>query len=248
MREGSTLPPRPRATLQPTPNRDGGEQRNGLQPPPNEPATPPQPCTLETYAKTKALPVELLREVGLSTVSYMGSKAVRMPYLTEDGGEGAVHLRLALEKSSQGDNRFRWRKGSRPILYGLWRMKRVRDAGYVVLVEGESDCHTLWRHGIEALGVPGASNWKPEWSEQLTGIEKVYAIVEPDEGGEALKGRLSASTALRDRLRFVELGKADDVSALYLSDLDRFMDSLRAAFGRARLWADEVRAGEEFRI
>ena len=32
----------------------------------------------------------------------------------------------------------------------------------MVLVEGESDCHTLWHHGVEALGIPGASNFKEE--------------------------------------------------------------------------------------
>jgi urease gamma subunit len=213
----------------------------------DESATPRQPCTLEAYADAKRLPVEFLRELGLSTVSYMGTKAVRMPYLAEDGSEGAVRLRLALEKGLQGDNRFRWRKGSKPTLYGLWRMERVREAGYVVLVEGESDCHTLWRHGVEALGVPGASNWKEEWSEHLAGIEKVYAVIEPDEGGQALKERLISTPVLRDRLRLVELGEAEDASALYLADSDRFMDHLRAAFARAKPWADELRAEEDAR-
>ena len=109
-------------------------------------------CTLEDYAEAKALPVEFLREIGLSTISYLGSKAVRMPYLKEDGTEGAARLRISLEKGPKGDDRFRWRKGSRPTLYGLWRLDRTREAGYAVLVEGESDCHTLWHHGIEALG------------------------------------------------------------------------------------------------
>jgi hypothetical protein len=31
-----------------------------------------------------------------------------------------------------------------------------------VLVEGERDCHTLWHHGVEALGISGASNFKEE--------------------------------------------------------------------------------------
>ena len=35
----------------------------------------------------------------------------------------------------------------------------VHKAGLVVLVEGESDCHTLWLHDFPALGLPGAGNW-----------------------------------------------------------------------------------------
>jgi hypothetical protein len=34
----------------------------------------------------------------------------------------------------------------------------------VVLVEGESDCHTLWGHEISALGLPSATRWREEWA------------------------------------------------------------------------------------
>ncbi|ABG04864.1 hypothetical protein Rxyl_1917 [Rubrobacter xylanophilus DSM 9941] len=235
---GAHPAPRQRATLQPPPGDGVGVRSEALHPAPQPPATPRRPCTLEAYAEAKGLPVEFLRELGLSTISYMGRKAVRMPYLTEDGREAAVRLRLALERSPQGDGRFRWRKGSKPTLYGLWRMERVREAGYVVLVEGESDCHTLWHHGIEALGVPGATSWKAEWAAHLEGIGRVYAVIEPDAGGGAFGEKLAASPALRDRLRFVEPGGAKDVSELHLSDPARFEERLRAAFGRASLWTD----------
>ncbi len=244
---GEHSPPESPATLQPRPEKGGGKRERALHPAPQPPATPVQPCTLEAYAEAKKLPIEFLREIGLSTVSYMGRKAVRMPYLTEDGGENAVRLRLALGKSSEGDNRFRWRKGSKPALYGLWRMERVREAGYAVLVEGESDCHTLWQHGIEALGVPGASNWKGEWADHLEGIGKVYAVIEPDAGGETFRERLTATPALRDRLRLVELDGAKDVSELHLSDPALFKERLRAAFGLAALWADLERADADAR-
>jgi len=59
-----------------------------------------------------------------------------------------------------------------PTAFGL---EGAREAGYLVLVEGESDCHTLWYHGVEALGVPGASNFEEEWAEHLQDIEKFYA-------------------------------------------------------------------------
>ena len=108
------------------------------------------------------LPVEFLGRLGLDGVTYSRSPAVRIPYFDQAGEETAVRIRLALEKHPERDDRFRWRKGSKPTLYGLWRLPRIRDAGYVVLVEGESDCHTLWHHGIEALGIPGAANWKEE--------------------------------------------------------------------------------------
>lgn len=224
------------------PGRGGGEEdlssRNG--------ATA-RPCTLESYAEVKKLPAGFLRRLGLSDFTYAGSPAVRIPYRDPEGVELAVRFRLALEKGEEGDDRFRWRRGDKALPYGLWRLGRAREAGYVVLVEGESDCHTLWHHGVESLGVPGACNWKEDWSAYLDGIEKVYAVVEPDGGGEAFREKLSACAGVRERLRFVQLGNAKDPSALYLASEapDRFKEDLRIAFGRAKPWTDEARSEAE---
>jgi hypothetical protein len=145
-------------------------------------------CTLEAYARAKRLPVDFLKSLGLSDVTYSGSPAIRIPYRDQEGQERAVRFRLALEKGEEGDDRFRWRSGSNKTLpYGLWRLEGAREAGYVVIVEGESDCHTLWHHGVEALGIPGAGNFKEEWAEHLDAIEKIYAVVEPDQGARPSK-------------------------------------------------------------
>lgn len=168
-----------------------------------------QPCTLEAYAEDKKLPVTFLGKLGLSDVTYMGTPAVRIPYKDSGSEERAVRFRLALEKFPEGDGRFRWRKGSKPILYGLWRVQQAREADYAFLIEGESDCHTLWYHGLPTLGVPGASNWRNEWASELDGIEKVYAVVEHDQGGEAFWERLAASP-LQERLHRVELEVPDE--------------------------------------
>ena len=91
----------------------------------------------------------------------------------------------------------------------------------VVLVEGESDAHTLWHHGFPALGIPGAKSWKPEWSEKLEGIERLYVVVEPDVAGESLWEKL-ATSPLRNRLYRVQLDKFKDVSELHLDAPEHF--------------------------
>jgi hypothetical protein len=100
-------------------------------------------CKLTDYASKKSLPIEFLRELGLSDISYQGAPAVRIPYRTGDGRDTAIRFRVALEKSPSSDNRFRWKLCAKPCLYGLWKIQEAFDAKYVVLVEGESDCHTL---------------------------------------------------------------------------------------------------------
>ncbi|ABG05197.1 hypothetical protein Rxyl_2267 [Rubrobacter xylanophilus DSM 9941] len=203
-------------------------------------------CTLASYAEAKGLPVSFLRQIGVSDARYAGQHAVRIPYLAEDGTECATRFRIALERGPKGGDRFRWRKGSRPSLYGLWRIPHARETGYAFLVEGESDCHTLWYHGLPALGVPGASAWRNEWAERLEGVGKVYAVVEPDAGGEAFWERLAASP-LRERLYRVELKSTKDTSELYLKDPEGFGERMDLARSRAASWLDLAESEERER-
>ena len=105
-----------------------------------ENATPQHPgLQLGDYSEAKGLPEDFLRSLGLSDFFYRPKPAVRIPYLDEDGREAAVRFRLSMH----GPDRFRWRKGDHPLLYGLWRLGQARERQFVVTVEGESDCHTL---------------------------------------------------------------------------------------------------------
>jgi hypothetical protein len=211
--------------------RDGGKKVFGHTP--RDDTATLQRCTLEGYAEAKRLSVEFLKKLGLRDAKHQGKQAVRIPYHATDGSEIAVRFRLALEKSSEGDDRFRWRSGSKTNLYGLERLGEVRKAGYVVLVEGESDAQTLWYHGIPAFGIPGVDTWKPRWADHLEGVEKVYVVVEPDGGGETLKKKLSATPALLERLRPVRLGEHKDASALQVADPERFEERFGAALEEA---------------
>ena len=216
--------------------KDLFERRNGhrkeFRSTPTKTAATLQPCNLENYADAKGLPVEFLQRQGLRDQKHQGQPAVRIPYRGTDGTEEAVRFRIALEKSEEDDNRFRWRTGSKARLYGLWRLESIRKAGSVVLVEGESDAQTLWYHRIPALGVPGVNNWKAEFAAHLKGIERIYAVIEPDQGGDTLRQKLAASS-IRDRLRVVDLGEHKDASGLYLCDPEHFEENLNRSLADA---------------
>src|SRR5215208_4907042 len=113
-------------------------------------------CTLKDYSDIKKLPEGFLRGLGLRDVTYIEKPAVRIPYPDEEGQEAAVRFRVSLD----GAEMFRWRSGDKPFPYGLKLFGEAHRVGYVVLVEGESDCHTLWFHEILALGIPGVNNWR----------------------------------------------------------------------------------------
>ena len=201
-------------------------------------------CTLTQYAEAKKLDISVLQIYGLKDCSYSKTPAVRIPYFDENMGGIAIRYRLALEKGVKDDTRFRWKSGSKPVPYGLWKLEESRNKGVITLVEGESDCHTLWSHGLPALGLPGASNWKNEWEHHLDGFSLVYVMIEPDQGGEAIRKWL-AKTNFCDRVKLVSLGDTKDPSNLYLSDSERFIGKWNLALENAIPWKGIGWVGEK---
>jgi hypothetical protein len=191
-------------------------------------------ATLENYAAYVDLPVGFLEDLSLEQYYRLGKPAVRMPYLDESGEEVLlVRSRVSLT----GKPKILTRKGDKHRLYGLWKLEEAREVGYAVLVEGESDCQTLWFHGEPAVGIPGANGWKAEWAAELEGIDRLYFVVE-DQAGEACWEKLAASPEIRGRLYRVELEGAKDVSELHKRDSSRFKGELRRALDNSKPWSE----------
>ncbi len=216
------------------------EQKKGGTPSPSSPKrvvhsyTPN--LTVAELAAAKRIDEGFLRSIGVSDVAYAGGKVVRIVYFNQDGSESAIRYRTSLA----GQDRFKWKSGARVGLYGRDRLKAARDAGFVVSNEGETDCWTCWQARIPAVGVPGASNWRDDRdASQLDGIAAIYAVIEPDQGGETFKDRLTKSS-IRDRLHLIDLAPfgVKDLSDLYLADPDRFNERFEEARTRAVAYAD----------
>ena len=203
-RGGASTPRRSAATLH-TPPPNASEGNVTAEPLQTPPCTPGQErtasgLTIKQYAEAKKLSLSLLGELGLYEFTLNGKRVVAIPYQDATGTTVAVRFRLSLD----GEVKFKWRSGSKTMLYGLWRLSQARERGFVILVEGESDCHTLWAHGFPAVGIPGVDTWKEPWAEELAGIERIYCVIEPDLGGGKLRQRLAASS-LRPRMLVVNL-------------------------------------------
>ena len=200
--------------------------------------TPATGLTIEQYADAKHIPLKALLDYGISNLRINGTPAVRIPYRDRQGQEVSVRFRLALN----GDDKFRWRKQSKPFLYGLWRLK---GASAIVLAEGESDCHTLWSCGIEAIGLPGAASWNEDRdAPELANYERIYVVLEPDNGGQAVQQWLARS-AIRHRAWLVELAPFKDPSALYLDDPEHFMDRWQSALAKAVSWTAQAEVARQ---
>lgn len=140
---------------------------------------------LEEYALEKRIPVEWLR-------SYCHLEAKRdrdgkgyiyIPYWDKDGNQQVFRKRYPKGSGL----RFKWGYGSagKLLMYGEWLLPHIYEQGKVILCEGESDSQTLWFMGLPALGVPGATTYRPEWTERIGDIGALYLHIEPDQGGQA---------------------------------------------------------------
>ncbi|GAC1369312.1 MAG: hypothetical protein NVSMB44_36120 [Ktedonobacteraceae bacterium] len=184
--------------------------------------------TLLDLALEKQLPWKFLFHLGV--MEHHPSGGLQIPYHLADGTLAPrTRIRTAL-KARQGS---RWSTGEGKIVpYGLERLDEARKSGELVLVEGESDCWTLWYQGFPALGLPGAKMAGILEESALAGISQVYIVQEPDAAGTTFV------RAIADRLKgwlwqgkaaVIHLPGAKDPNDLYQQDRKGF----RAAFQQA---------------
>jgi hypothetical protein len=197
--------------------------------------------TLESYATAKRLDPAFLRSLGLETVANpyaRRQKVLAMPYRDASGEFARTRYRVAMA----GKNKTVWDRQKERGVPGLYGLERVPDsAASVFIVEGESDCHTLWSRGHAALGVPGVMTFKAERdAAALDGLD-VVVLQEPGEGGEALLKRLRGLPDT-SRVRVARLDGFKDVSDLHCQAPERFDAVLDAAIANAMPLAAEAKA------
>ncbi len=174
--------------------------------------------TIEDYALEKGFSVASLLDFGVETsVDDNGWSRITIPYRDEDGR--CLRNKFRGAKNTEGKNAGWWEGSGLPIhLYGLDHLAAADPAEPAILVEGESDCHAAWHHGVLAVGVPGANAWKSEWTNYFKG-RQVYVWQEPDGAGE--KFVESITDSISDALAISKHG-IKDLADLHRSDGKNF--------------------------
>lgn len=163
--------------------------------------------SVTTLARAKGLCAEILRmEFGLADTEWYGQPAVRVPY--RDGAGVHRHDKLRL-----GDGTMRYApQGATPALYGLDRVARVANDAMVLLAEGESDVWTAAFHDLYAVGIPGASAWRPDFAAHVRRFPNLVIWEEPGEAAQQLV--IAIARDLPDA-RVIRGGDAKDLSELH---------------------------------
>jgi len=188
------------------------------------------------FAANKRLDTDFLRSQGVRDLALNGGRpAIGFEYRDRAGTVVGTKVRRGLNGTDRG---FFWQKGSRVCLYGLSRIEQMHALDQrLVIVEGESDALTLWKHDFNSLGLPGANGWREQWADDFPETAQLYVVIEPDAGGEAVLGWLDKSK-LRERVKLVRMPKeTKDPSALYLANPDKFADAFEALLAAAEPFA-----------
>lgn len=198
-----------------------------------EPQAPPR-LTLRMYAEAKHLPVDFLQGLGLTDGIREGNGVVLIPYRGRKGEHLRTKWRRRMAKDGPGP-RFKWDDDGRgQFLYGLWR---DMPGDSVLLVEGESDCHTLWMHGIPAYGVPGDNAFKPDWTKELDNRQTVYLWQEHGASGRTFVRKTLEGLhegGFKGQIRIVSMAAFDDPSDLHIADPEGFEERIRASLSEAQ--------------
>lgn len=221
-----------------------GLELKNLFPAGQKPKRPPG-ITVNELAFDKRLPAAWLRETckladGNWWERGVDHRAVKIPYLGADGTELFQRTRFALSAKTGT----RQPKGTALQLYGLWLLDTFRArGGPLVVVEGESDCWSLWLNEVNALGVPGADTAKTFAAVDpavFAGFDRVCIWQEPDRAGAGFPdavGRKLESIGFTGRVEVVSLTGAKDPADLYVRDPAGFRDRWVQVLAAARPWS-----------
>lgn len=195
------------------------------------------PITISDLSNDKGIPEDFLRALGIE--DWPGG--VQIPYREMDGSP-AVRQRLRTALSAKVGSV--WLQGTGSLVpYGLDRLTDARKEGFLVLVEGESDCWTLWFQGFPALGIPGATMIKTLLPEYLAGITEIYVWREPDKAGgtfaEKIPQRLR-EIGFTGAIFEAKLDKVKDPNDLHKKSPEDFKATFQAALDAAKAPPDDT--------
>jgi putative DNA primase/helicase len=205
--------------------------------PPKVARSPKSPrITLKQLAEAKGLPASwLAKELGWHDLPRGG---VGIPYRDYDSQRLFVKRRVA-EKAKDGSF---YPKGITLVPYGLEHLSRVRDAGYLVLVEGETDVATLRYHEFPVLGLPGATTANCLQADHLAGNGTLFVWHEPDQGGttfiQSISERLKA-LGYQGQTSVIRMNGVKDPNELHLRDAKSFKVLFQRLLDEAEPLPDE---------
>jgi hypothetical protein len=186
------------------------------------------PTTLASLAHAKGFSCEFLERLGVSEGKDRHGAHILIPYRDAAGQTVRVRKRVSLF----GEPRFFWVKDPKTkevLAYGVERLGEARRLGYLIVVEGETDCWAGWLRGLSVLGLPGAGAYGKLRAEYVQGVGTIYLIQEPGPSGKQCLAGVAArlgEIGFQGRLLAIESSpECKDLCDLHQQSGDGFDDA-----------------------
>jgi 5S rRNA maturation endonuclease (ribonuclease M5) len=164
----------------------------------------------------------------------MASSGSRTGCLTEASTRCASWLRAGGAWWEPGDGR--------PLIpFGLDQLEdpAFRQYRALAITEGESDAlalsATFGAEGLDVLGAPGATTWRPAWAQYARAYEAVYVLGDGDDAGRRFNQRVAHDVPAAT---VVWLPEGEDVRAIVQRDPGELAELLTEADWYRRVLAD----------
>src|SRR5690606_36650700 len=156
---------------------------------------------------------------------YRGMLAI--PYLrfTDDKSGLVVSMRFRCldNHEHQGHGKYNTEPGDRPRMFNSVALTQPVDI--VAVTEGEIDAITASVCGIDAVGIPGATQWQPHFTEPFLGFDTVLILADGDDAGMRF-ARIVAEALPNSRI--IPMPEGHDVNSVYV---EHGADALRERIG-----------------
>lgn len=183
------------------------------------------PYSLENFANEKKFDIEFLNTLRIRT-SNEKENCIEIPYFDINGN----YIRTKYRNNPKNPVRFYWDKSNADIpLYGLWNLNSFSNE-YIVITEGETDCMTLWKYGVQAIGSPGAKSFKTEYASFFDKFKTIY--IHSDEDNASQNFVRSIQAALPNKKLYKINSKAlgcKDISELHINGKLNINELLKTA-------------------
>jgi DNA primase len=139
--------------------------------------------------------------------------SISIPYLNPDGSVRSIRFRYLHGSLQKYDSA----AGVKAHLYNVV----ATTEPHVFICEGEFDAIILGQLSCLAVGVAGASVFKPEWKYLFTHSSRVSIVFDGDEAGKAGANRIATLLGpVVEDMRMIHLPPGADITDCYLSDVE----------------------------
>ena len=174
----------------------------------------------KVFSKERCIKAGVLIEYGSKTLPVFRVPCLLFPYYDMDGNIRNIQSRFLGDLEFKKKGRFNNCKGHTPLMFNMLVLKSSGRYDKIYVAEGVTDCLAYLSEGKNAIALPGAGSFRPEYAQYLKD-KTLFIYVDNDDAGKSLLEKMKV--ALRKVGNSIHNIRKDtehkDYSEFYLSKL-----------------------------